>query len=125
MLLAPVTKSPSKIILIFRGGSGIFSKGGGGFSKQNSKTLTPFFKVDQIDFLSSPKALKRRCLGKVFCAAGKLLKKKGQTRFWNFLEILTKSRFCGARSASTEYLLFYMSLLNNWSVKIQLFSFSF
>ena len=83
MLLAPVTKSPSKIILIFRGGSGIFSKGGGGFSKQNSKTLTPFFKVDQIDFLSSPKALKRRCLGKVFCAAGKLLKKRSNP----FLEL--------------------------------------
>ena len=34
-----------------------------------------FFQVNQIDFPSSPKALKRPCFGQIFCAADKFLKK--------------------------------------------------
>ena len=56
---------------------------------------------NQIDFLSSPKALRRPCFGRNFCAAGKILKKKtGQKAilgtFWKMFT--KKSRFCGARA---------------------------
>ena len=59
--------------------------------KKLSKILTTFFLVDQIDFPSSPKALKRRCFGQIFCAAGKFLKKQVKKQFFvfgHFLETL-------------------------------------
>ena len=51
-----------------------FARGGFEFSKKNSKNCRHFF-VDQIDFPSSPKAVKRLCCGQTVCAAGKILKK--------------------------------------------------
>ena len=86
------------------GGSRIFSRGGGEFSKNFPKFWRPFFfKVDQIDFSSSPKALFCPYFGKIFCAAGKFLKKQSKKPFLNtFWKILTKKSrfFFGARSPS-------------------------
>ena len=42
------------------------------------------FLVEQMDFSSSPKALKRRCFGQVFCSAGKFFKKTGKKKLENF-----------------------------------------
>ena len=36
-----------------------------------SKIFIDLFLVDQIDFPSSPRALKRPCFGQILCAAGK------------------------------------------------------
>ena len=47
-----------------RGGFGIFSKGG--FSKNFENIDDHFFKVKQVDFPSSPKALQGRCFRKIF-----------------------------------------------------------
>ena len=60
-----------------------FLEGGGGtdFQKLFENFDDLFLKIDQIDFASSPNALKRRCFSQIFCASGK------------FLKILTKSRF--------------------------------
>ena len=52
------------IIPISRGGSRIFSNGA-----DFEKICVNF--VDQIDFPSSSKALKRHCFGQIFCAATK------------------------------------------------------
>ena len=53
------------------------------------------FWVGQIDFPISPKALKRRCFGQTFGAAGKFLKKQVKKpvlgTFWNILT--KKTRF--------------------------------
>ena len=83
-----------------RGGSRIFSRGGGA---DFQKILTTFFEVDQIDFLSSPKARFCPYFGQIFCAAGKFLKKEQAKKgvFRHFWKILTeKLRFFGARSHS-------------------------
>ena len=67
--------------------SRFFSRGGGIFSK----ILSIYFYVDQIDFSSSPKALKRPCFGQSFCAAYKILKKQAKKEFLStFWTILTK-----------------------------------
>ena len=47
------------------------------------------FLVDQINILSSPKALKRRCFGQIFCAAGKFFKKQVK-KFWKILTKIKK-----------------------------------
>ena len=50
-----------------------------------------FRSTKQIDFSSSPKALKRRCFGENFCAAGKFLKKQVKKAvFGHFLENIDK-----------------------------------
>ena len=51
-----------------------------------------FFKSTRNDFPSSPKALKRPCFGQIFCAAGKILKKKQAKKgvFRQFLGSITK-----------------------------------
>ena len=55
-----------------------FSRAGGGadFQKIFENFDDLFFLVDQIDFPSSPKAVKRPCFGQIFCAAGIFLKKQ-------------------------------------------------
>ena len=40
-----------------------------------------FFKVEQIDFPSSSKALKGPCFCQIFCAAGQFLKKQVKKPF--------------------------------------------
>ena len=60
-----------------RAGSDLgFSRGGRIFKKKNSKTLSNFFWVNQIDFPSSLKALQSFFYGQSFYAAGKILKKQ-------------------------------------------------
>ena len=97
-----------------RGGSR-FSRGGGGFSKNFRKFCRPFFWVEQSEFPSSPKALKRPCFGKIFCAAGKNLKnrpkKTGQKKrlrnpvfFWRALPPPKKFVYIGAVGAFTKIL---------------------
>ena len=68
-----------------------FSRGGGGggglFEGDFQKILTAFFfQVDQIDFSSSPKALFCPFYDKIFCAAGKILKKQSKSRFLALFE---------------------------------------
>ena len=77
-----------------------FSRGGSRFSTNFRNFCRPFFKIDQIDFSSSPKVLFCPCFGKNFCAAGKILKKQPKKGIFRlFWKILTKnSRFFGARS---------------------------
>ena len=56
-----------------QGGSGIFSRGGVSKKLKLLKILTTFLlgrPLVQIDFPRSPKALKRRCFGQIFCATG-------------------------------------------------------
>ena len=69
-------------VIDFRGGSRIFSRGGG----------ADFQKIfNQIDFPSSPKAVKRPCFGQIFCAAGNFLKKQVKKAvFGHFLENFDK-----------------------------------
>ena len=68
-----------------------FSREGGGYEGFQKKK----FWFGQIDFPSSPKALKRRCFGQTFGAAGKFLKKRSKKpalgTFWNILT--KKTRF--------------------------------
>ena len=66
-----------------------FSRGGADFQNKIRKFWRPFFLVDQIDFSSSPKALFSPYFGKIFCAAGKFLKKQSKKpflgTFWKIL----------------------------------------
>ena len=63
-----------------------FSRGGGDLQK-NFKNFVDFFLGDQIDFLSSPEALKRTCFGQNFCPAGKIFEKQAKKGvFRHFLE---------------------------------------
>ena len=56
----------------YRGGSGFFSREGGEADFQTIfENFDDLFFVDQIDFPSSPRTLKRRFFGQIFCAAGK------------------------------------------------------
>ena len=67
--------------------------------KNNSKILSTFF---QVDFSSSPKAVKRPWFGQTFCAAGKIKKNRPKKAFLgSFWKNLTKkSSFFGARFPS-------------------------
>ena len=61
-----------------RGGSRIFSRGGGGAEFQKiSKNFCDdlFFRLTKLIF-RSPKAVNSPCFGHIFCAAGKFLKKQ-------------------------------------------------
>ena len=64
-----------KAPLVPAGADLAFSRGGGQIFKKFEKVLS-FFKVNQIDFSSSPKALKKSCFCQIFCAAGKIFKKQ-------------------------------------------------
>ena len=63
--------APSGLVLaaVLSGADLGFSRGGGA---DFQKIFTPF------DFPSSPKALKRRCYGQIFCAADNFFEKTGQ-----------------------------------------------
>ena len=60
------------LVCIYTGADLRFSRGGRIF--ENFDEL--FFEVDQIDFPSSPKAVKRPCFGQIFCAAGNFFEEK-------------------------------------------------
>ena len=79
-----------------------FSRGRADFQKILENFDNLFFKVDQIDFPSSPKAVKRPCFGQIFSGAVNFLEKQVKTAvFGHFLEIFDqKTRFFGARSPS-------------------------
>ena len=66
-----------KVCLQRGGGSRIHFHKGADFQKyfENFVDVDPFFKVDLIDFLRSPKALKDR-FGQIFRTAANILKKK-------------------------------------------------
>ena len=70
-----------------------FSRGGGGriFKKpfKNFDDLFICFR-STIDFPSTPKALKRRCYGQIFCAACNFVKNMSKNRFKAFLENFDK-----------------------------------
>ena len=73
--------------------SKIFSRGGGGgdFQKIVENFDDLFFNADKIGFPSSPKALKGRCFGEIFCATGKFLKKQVEKAvFGHFMENFDK-----------------------------------
>ena len=55
----------------YRGGSGFFSREGWADFQTIFEKFDDLFFVDQIDFPSSPRTLKRRFFGQIFCAAGK------------------------------------------------------
>ena len=79
---------------ISRGGGGFFSRGVGGFSKI-VENFDDLFLSDQIDFSSSPKALKRR--------------------FWALFENVDKKiAFFGARSSSKNSI--FYGLKKNFTV---------
>ena len=84
-----------------QGGSGIFSRGGVSKKLKFLKILTTFLlgrPLVQIDFPRSPKALKRRCFGQIFCAAG---------------------NFFGARSPSKLVYIYGQSAKNGFLKKYQ------
>ena len=84
---------------VFRGGSRIFSKGGGGggFSKK-FRNFVDLFLSTKLIFPSSPKAQTSPCFSQNLCAAGKILKNRPKRVFRHFLENFTeKSYFFGAR----------------------------
>ena len=86
-----------------RGRYRIFSRvggGDGGGGCRFAKICRPFFQFDQMSF-STLKTLKRPCFGQIFCAAGKILKKRRPKKEFleTFWKIMTKKlRFLGARS---------------------------
>ena len=58
-----------------------FLEGEADFQKNFENFVDLFFWVEQSEFASSPKALKRPCFGKSFCAAGKNLKNRPKKTF--------------------------------------------
>ena len=90
-------------MVIPRGGSRIFSRGGADFQNNSKVFLITFFYFGQsIGFSELFQITLQTYLDQNFCAAGKCLKKgQKKTFLGNFWNILTKeSRFLGARSPS-------------------------
>ena len=71
-----------------------FSRGGRAKFQKNFENFDDlFFQVDQIDFPSSLRAVKRPCFGQIFCAAGNFLKTQVKKAvFGHFLENFDKKK---------------------------------
>ena len=87
-----------------RSGSRIFSRGGGGFSKNFPKFWRPFFfRSTKLTFRALPKHCLAPILAKLFAPQANFSKKQSKTPFLGtFWKILTKKNrvFFGARSPS-------------------------
>ena len=78
------TKMQAQNFVAFAAAALGFFRGGWSDFQKNSKILMTFFWVDQNNFPSFPKALKKRCFGQIFCTAVQISEKKtGQkSNFW-------------------------------------------
>ena len=76
----------------------IFSREGVADFQKNFEHFVDFFKVEQSEFPSSTKALKRICYSTIFCAVGKNLKNSPKKNVFRhcWKNLTKKSRFFGA-----------------------------
>ena len=92
-----------KVNIQSRGGSRIFSRGGGGFSKNFPKFWRTFFffRSTELIFGALPKHCFAPILAKFSAPQANFWKTGEKSRFWHFLENFDKkTRFFGARSPS-------------------------